>query len=138
MIPKELKILFRHGKQYIPDLGKVELTPLFRGRPVISSDITKDEAEKAAALAANNPFLRKESLRNSRHILVSITGGDNLTLSEIKQVMQTVESTLAAKAEARPEIEAFWLEQFKTVPALPELPVDRPRPTRRSSSRRFS
>ncbi|MEZ5856459.1 MAG: amino acid adenylation domain-containing protein [Hyphomicrobiaceae bacterium] len=28
--------------------------------------------------------------------------------------------------------EAFWLGQFETIPALPELPADRPRPERRS------
>jgi len=54
MLTKELKIFFRHGKQYIPDLNKVELTPLFRGRPVIKNTITKDEAEKAAALCPVN------------------------------------------------------------------------------------
>lgn len=54
MITKELKIFFRHGKQFIPDLNKVELTPMFRGRPVISNATTKDEAQKAAALCPVN------------------------------------------------------------------------------------
>jgi amino acid adenylation domain-containing protein len=39
---------------------------------------------------------------------------------------------LAARGEAQPEVEAFWLEQFKTIPTRPELPLDRPRPARRS------
>lgn len=42
---RELKILRHHGIQYVPDLKKAELTPLFRGRPVISPDITIEEAE---------------------------------------------------------------------------------------------
>jgi Ni,Fe-hydrogenase III small subunit len=41
---RELKILSHHGIQYVPDLKKAELTPLFRGRPVISNDITGTEA----------------------------------------------------------------------------------------------
>ncbi|MCX5642754.1 MAG: cell division protein FtsZ [Candidatus Omnitrophica bacterium] len=58
-----------------------------------------DRAEKAAGIAAGNPFLRKESLMKSRHILVSITGSDNLTVFEINQVMKTVETTLPAQAK---------------------------------------
>ena len=45
---KEIKIFSRHGKQYVPNLQTVELTPLFRGRPVISkglSDESKDALE---------------------------------------------------------------------------------------------
>ncbi|PZM07424.1 non-ribosomal peptide synthetase/type I polyketide synthase [Rhizobium tubonense] len=38
----------------------------------------------------------------------------------------------APKAEASPKTEAFWLDCFKDVPELPEFPLDRPRPERRS------
>lgn len=48
-------------------------------------------------------------------------------LSYVKYTMD-----LAAKGEARAEVESFWLDQFKTVPTLPELPTDRPRPARKS------
>lgn len=41
---RELKILRHHGIQYITDLKKVELTRLFRGRPVISNNISDEEA----------------------------------------------------------------------------------------------
>lgn len=58
-----------------------------------------NRAEEAAGMAAGNPFLQKESLMKSRNILVSITGGDNLTISEVNQVMKTVESMLPAKAK---------------------------------------
>ena len=58
-----------------------------------------DRAEKAAKMAAGNPFLRKESLMKSRHILISITGGDNLTIFEISQVMKIVESMLPTEAK---------------------------------------
>ena len=58
-----------------------------------------NRAEEAAKMAAGNPFLQKESLMKSRHILVSITGGDNLAIFEINQVMKTVESMLPTKAK---------------------------------------
>ena len=41
---REFNILRKHGIQYVPDLKKAELTPLFRGRPVISDNILTDEA----------------------------------------------------------------------------------------------
>jgi Ni,Fe-hydrogenase III small subunit len=39
----ELKILYRHGRQAVPDVTKVALTPLFRGRPVIRKGISAEE-----------------------------------------------------------------------------------------------
>lgn len=50
MIIQELSILKSHGQQYIPDVESVELNPLFRGRPEISADISRDEAEVVAKL----------------------------------------------------------------------------------------
>lgn len=47
---KELKIMRSHGIQYVPDLKKAELTPMFRGRPVISPGITPAEAEMLAGI----------------------------------------------------------------------------------------
>jgi Ni,Fe-hydrogenase III small subunit len=40
---REFNIFRRHKLQFIPDLKSVELTPLFRGRPVISKEITPEE-----------------------------------------------------------------------------------------------
>jgi Ni,Fe-hydrogenase III small subunit len=45
MLIEEINILRHHGLQYVPDVSKVKLTPLFRGRPVISSGITISEAD---------------------------------------------------------------------------------------------
>lgn len=47
---KEIKILADHGKQYVPDLRNQPVSALFRGRPVISADITAALAGRAAAL----------------------------------------------------------------------------------------
>jgi Ni,Fe-hydrogenase III small subunit len=41
---KEIDIFNRHGRQYVPDLRKAVLPDIFRGRPVISADITGAEA----------------------------------------------------------------------------------------------
>jgi Ni,Fe-hydrogenase III small subunit len=53
---RELKILKKHGIQYVPDLKKAELTPLFRGRPVISDDISATEAVMLSKLCPVNAF----------------------------------------------------------------------------------
>lgn len=42
---RELKIFKQHGKQFVPDLTKAQLAPLFRGRPVISNLPDPDEIE---------------------------------------------------------------------------------------------
>ena len=47
---KEINIFRRHGRQYVPDLRGVELPAIFRGRPVISRDITPLEAEMVQKL----------------------------------------------------------------------------------------
>ncbi len=47
---KELNILKNHGIQFIKDLEKVELTPLFRGRPEISTDISDAESQQLEQL----------------------------------------------------------------------------------------
>ena len=47
---KEINILRRHGKQFVPDLRKAILPEIFRGRPVISGNITLDEAQLACNL----------------------------------------------------------------------------------------
>jgi Ni,Fe-hydrogenase III small subunit/ferredoxin len=47
---KELKILAEHGRQFVPDLRKQPVSERFRGRPVISPDITAVQAGHAAEL----------------------------------------------------------------------------------------
>lgn len=45
-----LRIARKHGIQYVPDLRQAKVSPLFRGRPVISGNITAREAGDLAAL----------------------------------------------------------------------------------------
>jgi len=47
---KEIKILADHGKQFVPDLRKQPVSARFRGRPVISADISAGQVEKAATM----------------------------------------------------------------------------------------
>lgn len=47
---KEINIFRRHGRQYVPDLRGAELPEVFRGRPVISADLTPEEARLVAEI----------------------------------------------------------------------------------------
>ncbi|MGB9745869.1 MAG: NADH:ubiquinone oxidoreductase [Bacteroidales bacterium] len=47
---KEIKILKSHGVQYVKDLRTQKVAERFRGRPIISNDITDEEKKQAAAL----------------------------------------------------------------------------------------
>lgn len=61
MIVEEIKILKSHGWQYVPDVTKVELTPLFRGRPEIKQGLSNQEKEMLVKICPTeaiqaNPF----------------------------------------------------------------------------------
>jgi Ni,Fe-hydrogenase III small subunit/NAD-dependent dihydropyrimidine dehydrogenase PreA subunit len=45
-----IRIARKHGIQYVPDLRRAKVSPLFRGRPVIQENITSQEAADLAAL----------------------------------------------------------------------------------------
>ncbi len=47
---REIQILWKHGKQFVPDLRGAELQGIFRGRPVISDLITPEEARLVKSL----------------------------------------------------------------------------------------
>lgn len=50
MIFPKIKVLHSHGRQSIPDLDAVELTPEFRGRPVLTATEDTGDTERAAAI----------------------------------------------------------------------------------------
>lgn len=56
---KEIKILSDHGKQYIPDLRNQPVSERFRGRPVISAEITAGQIETVAAICPVNAISRR-------------------------------------------------------------------------------
>ena len=45
MILPKIRVLHSHGRQAIPDLDAVELTPEFRGRPCLTETRDADDAE---------------------------------------------------------------------------------------------
>jgi Ni,Fe-hydrogenase III small subunit len=47
---REFNIFRRHKQQFIRDLRKVEFTPLFRGRPIISNSISKEDEQRIIEL----------------------------------------------------------------------------------------
>ena len=53
---KELNIFRRHGRQFIPDLRKVVLPPVFRGRPVLDAAILPAEAARVKELCPTGAF----------------------------------------------------------------------------------
>jgi Ni,Fe-hydrogenase III small subunit len=55
---KELKALYSHGQQAITDLRTQTVSPLFRGRPVISSVITGEEIRSVSELCPVNAINR--------------------------------------------------------------------------------
>lgn len=56
---KELKIFKQHGKQFVKDVTRVELTPLFRGRPVISALPEEAEIEELIRLCPTQAILAR-------------------------------------------------------------------------------
>ena len=52
MILPKIRVLHSHGRQAIPDLDAVELTPEFRGRPCLTETRDADDAERAERAAA--------------------------------------------------------------------------------------
>jgi Ni,Fe-hydrogenase III small subunit len=56
---KEIKILRQHGIQYVKDLRRQPVSELFRGRPVISPDITGKEIETISTLCPSGAIDNK-------------------------------------------------------------------------------
>lgn len=67
-------------------------------------------AVKAAKTAATNPLLETGSIQGARRILLNVSGGDDLTLSEVTQVAEFIrkaaspEADLVFGAAIRPEL----------------------------------
>ena len=56
MIFPKIKVLHSHGRQAIPDLDAVELTPEFRGRPCLTETRDDADAQRAAAMCPTGAF----------------------------------------------------------------------------------
>lgn len=51
---REIKVLKSHGRQYVKNLRTQPVSVLFRGRPIISENLTPDEIAKAASVCPVN------------------------------------------------------------------------------------
>ena len=56
---KEIKVLRSHGIQYVKDLRKQPVSDLFRGRPVISGNISDEEINGVVAICPVNAIDKK-------------------------------------------------------------------------------
>ena len=59
MIIEEIKILKHHGKQFIPDVTKSQVSPLFRGRPLIKPGIPDALAEELQNICPSQAIATK-------------------------------------------------------------------------------
>ena len=57
---EEFKILSHHGRQYVKDLRNQPVSDLFRGRPLISGDITASEIKSMAEICPAGAIGRKD------------------------------------------------------------------------------
>jgi Ni,Fe-hydrogenase III small subunit/NAD-dependent dihydropyrimidine dehydrogenase PreA subunit len=79
---KEINILRRHGKQFVPDLRKAVLPEIFRGRPVISNDITLAEAQLVSNLCPVGAIEVNDATPDLKHAVCSIDLGKCLFCKE--------------------------------------------------------
>lgn len=142
--------------QFIPDF-KVDL-PVLDGIDLQGlADLIDDEARTPFDLI-NGPLVRASivKLAPEKHVLVFTAHhivcdgwSINTLIEELATAYQaykagkapefqpalsfaTYSTDLSPRPEKSAATEQFWLDQFKTVPDLPDLPLDRPRPEYRS------
>jgi cell division protein FtsZ len=95
----------------------------------------KNRAVDAATSAINNPMLEDSSIDGAKNILVNITGGNDLALTEIEEVMDIVTSSADPDAlikygtvlDATMEDELFVTliaTGFKSLNVPPEIPPE--------------
>ena len=64
-----------------------------------SADEGPDRPEEAARMAISNPFLKREELVTARSVLISIAGGENLGIFDVRKVADTIYESLTPHAE---------------------------------------
>ncbi len=148
----------RTGKHFevTPDL-RIDMPLTEASDTAALAQIVEREAHTPFDLV-NGPLARAELVRlsNERHVLVftahhivcdgwsanvlidelataysALVQGDTPDLPSAL-AFSTYAQTRASRSEDDEETERFWLSQFETVPDLPDMPTDRPRPEQRS------
>ena len=104
--------ILRHGVQSVTDLmvkdglvnldfADVETVMSSMGKAMMGTGEAEGEnrAEKATELALNNPLIDDYSLKGAKGLLINITGGDDLKLFEVDEIVNKIRSEVDAEAE---------------------------------------
>ena len=104
--------ILRHGVQSVTDLmvkdglvnldfADVETVMSSMGKAMMGTGEAEGEgrAEKATELALNNPLIDDYSLRGAKGLLINITGGEDLKLFEVDEIVNKIRSEVDSEAE---------------------------------------
>ena len=104
--------VLRHGVQSITDLmvkdglvnldfADVETVMSSMGKAMMGTGEAEGEgrAAKATELALNNPLIDDYSLKGAKGLLINITGGEDLTLFEVDEIVNKIRSEVDSEAE---------------------------------------
>jgi len=104
--------VLRHGVQSVTDLmvrqglvnldfADVETVMSSMGKAMMGTGEAEGEgrAAKATEMALNNPLIDDYSLKGAKGLLINITGGEDLTLFEVDEVVNKIRSEVDPSAE---------------------------------------
>ncbi len=104
--------VLRHGVQSVTDLmvkdglvnldfADVETVMSSMGKAMMGTGEADGEgrADKATDMALNNPLIDDYTLRGAKGLLINITGGEDLTLFEVDQIVNKVRAEVDSDAE---------------------------------------
>ncbi len=104
--------VLRHGVQSVTDLmvkdglvnldfADVETVMSSMGKAMMGTGEAEGEgrAVKATELALNNPLIDDYSLKGAKGLLINITGGEDLTLFEVDEIVNKIRSEVDTEAE---------------------------------------
>ena len=104
--------VLRHGVQSVTDLmvkdglvnldfADVETVMSSMGKAMMGTGEAEGEgrAAKATEIALNNPLIDDYSLKGAKGLLINITGGDDLTLFEVDEIVNKIRSEVDSEAE---------------------------------------
>tara|TARA_B100001121_G_C18516997_1_gene539475 strand:- start:5 stop:853 length:849 start_codon:yes stop_codon:yes gene_type:complete len=83
------------------DFADVETVMSSMGKAMMGTGEAEGEgrAEKATELALNNPLIDDYSLRGAKGLLINITGGEDLKLFEVDEIVNKIRSEVDSEAE---------------------------------------
>ena len=82
-------------------MGEVETVMRSMGKDRMGTGEAEgeDRAAKATEIALNNPLIDDYSLKGAKGLLINITGGDDLTLFEVDEIVNKIRSEVDSEAE---------------------------------------